>query len=261
MKISLKGKYWITPVSLPQNCFSTVLGWLALFILGKSMLALFFPRCLKMVCVNYFSFFQELRITWEVHHSKLLFILSHFIKVGTLLFPSFWHLTFPEQAVNNTTDSAETTPNGAGVTLLTRATEPRNCENIWFICKLLEYCLMAVLHGVRPGGVILAEEKSTLWQSESICPSDCQTVLHRNPLILSVVWLWSIDIVIALWKVLFGYFSMKVMQKYLLIQSIKISAKKVADKLLEYSLCTDKLLNLYIKNRQFFQEKNSLDNL
>jgi len=120
---------------------------------------------------------------------------------------------------------------------------------------------MAVLHGVRPGGVILAEEKSTLWQSESICPSDCQTVLHRNPLILSVVWLWSIDIVIALWKVLFGYFSMKVMQKYLLIQSIKISAKKVADKLLEYSLCTDKLLNLYIKNRQFFQEKNSLDNL
>jgi len=54
---------------------------------------------------------------------------------------------------------------------------------------------------------------------------------------------------------------MKVMQKYLLIQSIKISAKKVADKLLEYSLCTDKLLNLYIKNRQFFQEKNSLDNL
>lgn len=120
-------------------------------------------------------------------------------------------------------------------------------KDSWFTCKLLEHCLTAVFHRVKPGRVILAEENSVLWQSASVCSRDWQTVLHRSPLILtlSVVWLWSTGIVIGLWKVLFDYFDMKAVQKCLLIQSIKIWAEKLADKLLEYRLCTDKLLNFH----------------
>lgn len=133
-------------------------------------------------------------------------------------------------------------------------TDPRKCKtsdlpakNIWFTCKLLELCLMRALHRVKPDGVIPSEENNVLQQSASICSNDWQIGLHRNPLILtlSVVWLWSIDIVIGLWKVLFDCFYMKAVQKSLLIQSIKIWSEKMADKLLEYSLCTDKLLNFH----------------
>lgn len=84
-------------------------------------------------------------------------------------------------------------------------------------------------------------------RQKSICSRDWHIVLHYSQLslilALSVVWLRSIDIVIYLWKVLFDYFCKKAIQKCLLIQNIIIWTEKLVDKLLEYSLCTDKLLN------------------
>lgn len=119
-------------------------------------------------------------------------------------------------------------------------------KDSWFTCKLLGHFLMAVLHRVKPGGVIPAKEKSVLWQSTCVCSCDWQIVLHRIPVILtlSVVWLWSTDIVIGLWKVLFDYFYMNAVQKCVLIQSDKTWAEKLADKLV-YGLCTHNLLNFH----------------
>lgn len=175
------------------------------------------------------------------------------MEIGTLFFPTLWHLTFPEQAVNDI-NSAESTSNSHLLTCEWGSLSPRSvktselpAENIWFTCKFLEHCLMAVPRRLKADGVILAKENSILWQSATVFSGDWQIALHQSPLklTLSVVWLWSIDIVIGLWKVLFDYFYMKAVQKRLLIQSTKIWAEKLADKLLEYSLCSDKLLNFH----------------
>lgn len=207
-----------------------------------------------MVCVNYFSIFQELRITWELHNSEILFILTYFIDIGTLFFSGLWQLTFPEQAVNIPLIVLRLHPIVLVLPCEWRSLTPGSVKisdfaekDSWFTCRLLEQFLMAVLHRVKPGGVISAKKNTVLWQSACVCSCDWQVVLHRIPVILgrSVVWLWSTDIVIGPWKVLFDYLYMKAVQKCLLIQSIKTWAEKLADKLVEYGLCTHKLLNFH----------------
>lgn len=194
-----------------------------------------------------FSRFQELRAAWELHSSEL-FILPQLIEIDPLLLHALWLcfflLTqiFQSRLFNNTPIALRVQPIAPLFPSEWGSLSPGSVEtsdlpekkNLIYL-QTHEHCLVTILHRVKLLGIILTEENNVLWQSVLVCFHDWQIVLHRSSLILTlpVVWLYLIGIVICLWKVLFDYFYIKAVQKYLLIQSIKIWAKKLADKLSE----------------------------